>query len=140
MSEKLKKVCMALNYIENLFILFFTSIGCLSIFGFALLLFILIGIASSATGLKLYAVTAGSKEYKSIIKKKKKRAWKLHKIVFLAKIKVDAMEVLISKALIDSNSSHDKFVSVNEMLKRDKEMKEAMRNRFLCQIIYKYGL
>ena len=50
------------------------------------------------------------------------------------------MEVLISKALIDSNSSHDKFVSVNEMLKRDKEMKEAMRNRFLCQIIYKYGL
>ena len=50
------------------------------------------------------------------------------------------MEVLISKAFIDSNISHDKFVSVNEMLKRDKKMKEAMRNRFLCQIIYKYGL
>ena len=59
--------------------------------------------------------------------------------MFLAKIKVDAMEVLISKALIDSNISHDKFVSVNEILKKEKELKEAMKNRFLCQIIYKYG-
>ena len=65
---------MALNYIENLFInfFFFTSTGCLSIFDFALLFFIPIGIASSAAGLKLYAITYESKEYKLIIKKKRK--------------------------------------------------------------------
>ena len=52
--------------------------------------------------------------YKSLIKKKKK---KHDKMVLLAKYKLNSTEVLISKALIDSNISHDKFVLINNMLK-----------------------
>ena len=44
---------------------------CISIFTFASLVCIPIGITSSAIGLKIYATTAAIKKYKSIIKKKK---------------------------------------------------------------------
>ena len=38
------------------------------------------------------------------------------------------MEVLISKALIDSDISHDKFVSVNDVLKEFYDMQEDIKN------------
>ena len=72
--------------------------GCVSISLFASFLGIPIGIMSSAIGLKICAVTARIKRYKSIIKKKKKD----DKIVLLPKAKWNSIEVLISKALIDS--------------------------------------
>ena len=52
--------------------------------------------------------------FKSIIKKKRK---KHDKIVLLAKSKLNSIEVLISKALIDSVISHDEFVLINDVLK-----------------------
>ena len=76
---------------------------------------ILIGITSSAIGLQICAITAGIKNNKSIIKKKKKKD---DKTVFLAKSKLNKLEVLISKALIDSVISHDEFVFINNVLKR----------------------
>ena len=107
MSKKHKKVCTTLNYIEHFLILASTITGCISISAFASLLGIPIGITSSAIGLKICAITAGIKKYKSIIKKKKK---KHDKIVLLAKSKLNSIEVLISKALINSVISHDEFV------------------------------
>ena len=41
------------------------------------------------------------------------------KIVLLAKSKLNSIEVLISKALINSNISHDKFVLKNVLNKYD---------------------
>ena len=73
-----------------------------------------IGITSYTKALKICAIAAGIKKYNSIIKKKKK---KCDKIVFLAKSKLNSINVLISKALIDSNTSHDKFVLINKVLK-----------------------
>ena len=70
-----------------------------SISAFALLFGIPIEITSSAVGLKICAITAGIKKYKSIIKKKKK---KHDKIALLAKIKLNAIEVVISSTLINS--------------------------------------
>ena len=84
-----------------------------------------IGITSSAVGLKICAVTVGIKNYKSIIKIKKK---KHDKIVLLAKSKLNSIEVLISKALIDSVISHDEFVLINNVLKEYNEMKEEIKN------------
>ena len=49
-------------------------------------------------------ITAGIKKYKSIIKKKEK---KQNKIVLLAESKLNSMEVLIPRDLIDSVISHD---------------------------------
>ena len=37
--------------------------------------------------------------------------------MLLGKTKLDAIEVLISKALIDSCITHDEFVSVNNVLR-----------------------
>ena len=61
----------------------------------------------------------------SIIKKKKK---KHDTIVLLAKSKLNSIEVLISKALIDSNISHDEFVLINNALKEYSKMKEEITN------------
>ena len=83
-------------------------------FWFSFLVAIHIGITSYANGLKICVITAGIKQYKSNIKKKKKNH---DKIVLLAKSKLNSIEFLISKALIDPNISHDKFVLINNVLK-----------------------
>ena len=57
----------------------------------------------------------------SIIKKKKN---KHDRIVLLAKPKLNSIEVLISKALIDSNISYDQFVLINNVLKEFMTLKK----------------
>ena len=96
-------------------------------FQFLLLLVagISIGFTSSATGVKICVKTAGIKKYKSINKKKRK---KHDKIVLLAKSKLNSMEVLISKSLIDSNISHDEFVLINNVLQEFYDMKKEIEN------------
>ena len=125
MSKKHKKVCTTLNYIEHFLILGSIITGCVSISAFASLAGTPIGIRSSAIGFKICAVTAAIKKYKSIIKEKKK---KHDKIVFLAKSKLNSIEILISKALIDSVISHDEFGLINNVLKECNEMKEEIKN------------
>ena len=58
------------------------------------------------------ALAAGIKKYKSIIKKKKK---KFDKIELLVKFRLNSIEVLISKAIIDSVNCHDEFVLINNV-------------------------
>ena len=70
--KKHKMVCTTLNYNEHLLILASAVTGCVSIFAFASLVGIPIGITSSAVGIKIFTITAEIKNYKSIIKKKKK--------------------------------------------------------------------
>ena len=80
---------------------------------------------SSAIGLKICAIAAGTKKYNSIIKKKKKKP---DKIVLLAKSKLNNIEVLSSKALIDSIISYDEFVLINNVLKEYDDTKEEIKN------------
>ena len=70
-------------------------------------------------------MTEGIKKYKPIKNKKKK---KHDKIVLLAKSQLHRKEVLISKALIDSNVSHDGFVLTNNVLKEFYDTKEEIKN------------
>ena len=53
---------------------------------------------------------------------------KHNKIVLLAKTKLNNIEVLISKALIDSNVSHDKLVLINNVLKESGNIKNENKN------------
>ena len=124
-SKKHKKVCTVLNCIDHLLIVISTITGCVSISAFASLVGIPIGITSSAIGWKFCAITAGIKNYKSIIKKKKK---KHDKIVFLVKSKLNSIEALISKNLIDSNISHGEFVLINNVLKEFYDMSVEIKN------------
>ena len=50
------------------------------------------------------------------------------KIVFLANNKLNITTTVISEALVDSYSSHEEFVSMNDVLKEYNEMKETIKN------------
>ena len=101
---------MTLNFIEHFIILVSTVTGCLSISAFDFLLGISIGTTSSTIESKNCAITAEIKKYKPIIKKNKT---KHEKIALLAKTKLNSIEVIITKAAIDSCISHNEFVLVN---------------------------
>ena len=105
-SKKHKKVCVVFNYIEHFLVLPSTTTGRVSISIFASLVGIPIRITSSAIGLKICVIAAAIKKYRPIIKKKKKKP---DKIILSAKTKLNSIYVLISKALIDSNISHNEF-------------------------------
>ena len=126
MSEKYKETCKYLNYSDCLFILASTITGSVPISAFSSTVCVSWGITSSAVGIKFITITAAIKKYKSFIKKKKKNH---DKIVFLGKDKLNTIEVLISKALVESYISHDKFVSVNNILREYNEIKEEIKNR-----------
>ena len=88
--------------------------GCVSISAFASLFAIPIGIASSAATTRICVTISGIKIYKSIIKKK----WKKYdKILLVGKAKLDAIEVLIFKTLINSSVSQGMFLSANNVLR-----------------------
>ena len=124
MRKKHKKVCTTINYIEHFLFLASTITGCVSISVFAFLIGTPIRIPSSAIAVRICAITAGIKNYKTMIKKKKKH----DKIVLLPKSKLNSIEALISKALIDSFISHDEFVLINNVLKEYDAMKEEIKN------------
>ena len=46
--------------------------------------------------------------------------------MFLAKIKLNNINILISKALNDSYINHDEFIPVNNVLRKYDEMKEKI--------------
>ena len=123
-SKKHEKTFITLNYVEHFLILASRVTGCVSISAFALLVAIPIGITSSEATIKIWVITAEIKKYKSIIKKRSK----CDKIVLLGRVKLNAMEVLISKDLIDSYITHEKFVSVNIVLREYNETKKEVKN------------
>ena len=110
----------------NFFLILASTItGCISNSAFAFLLGIPIEITSSEIGLKICAIPAVIKKYESITKKKKK---KHEKVVLSAKPKLNSIEVLISKALINLVISHDDFILINLALKKYNEMKEEIKS------------
>ena len=133
MRKKHKNVCRVPNYIDHLLIVISPLTGCVSISAFASLVEIPIGITSSAIGLKICVITVAIKKYKSIIKRKRK---KHDKIVLLAKSQGNRIEVLISKALIDSNISNDELVLINNVLKKFYDMKEEIKKILMINKLY----
>ena len=65
-------------------------------------------------------------QYLHELTKKKKK--KHDKIVLLAKPKLSRIEVLISKALMDSVVGNDKFILVNNVLKEHGEIKKEIKH------------
>ena len=69
MSKTYKETCKSLNYVEKLLILVSAVTACVSIFAFASLVPVLVGITSSAVSFKIFATTATIEKYKSIVRK-----------------------------------------------------------------------
>ena len=73
MSNKHKKVCMTLNYIEHFLILTSVVTGCISTSAFASLLGIPIGITVYTIGLKICAITVGIRFISQWLKKRRRK-------------------------------------------------------------------
>lgn len=124
-GKKHKKDSKVLIYIEHSIIFVSAITGHVSMSAFASVIGIPMGIKSTVVGLKTCAVTAGIRKYNSIIKKKRKNN---EIIVSLARVKLSAIEALISKDLINWYISHDEFASMNNVLKEYNDTKEAHKN------------
>ena len=124
MKKNRKKSSRVFSYIDHSLIVISTFTECVSISIFASLVGISIGITSSAIVFKNCVIAVGIKKGKSIIKKNKKR---YDKIVLLAKSKLNRKELLIFKALIDSNISRDEFLLINNVLKGLYDIKEETK-------------
>ena len=48
--------------------------------------------------------------------------------MLIAKAKLNSVEILMSKALIDTNITHDELVSINNVSKEYDDIKEGVRN------------
>ena len=125
----------ALNCYEC-FVAFVSDVsGCVSISAFGSLICVPVGIASSAVG--NCASTAWIKKHKPIVTNQEK---KRGRIVLLVKTKSNSVEVLISKALINSYTMHDEFVSVKNVLREYNEMRnklKILKLLSLCNTLYK---
>ena len=90
---------MCLNYVENLLNLLSAITGCVSISAYASLVDINVGITSYSVEINICAIIGRIKKFKPTIKKKRK---KQDKTILLGKDKLNTIEVLISKSLINS--------------------------------------
>ena len=99
-----------------------TVTGCVLIYAFPSYVWVPVGITSSIIEIKISVITAGTKNYKAVIKNKKKT---LIKKVLLGKDKLGIIKILISKSLIYSHISHDEFVS-NNVLREYNKIKEEI--------------
>ena len=73
MSKKHKNGFMALNYIEHFLVLAFVITGCTFMSDSTSLVGIPISFMNSTIGLKICAITAGIKNYKPIIKRRRRK-------------------------------------------------------------------
>ena len=107
-----QKTCRYLNYVEHLLLTLVSTVtGCVSISAFPFI---------SCYSCRYYKFCSRNKNMQNYCRKKKEH----QKIVLLGKDKLNTIEVSIdSKALIDSYISHEKFVSLDNVLREYNEMK-----------------
>ena len=107
--RKISKYIVAFDYADKLFITLSASFGTLSIVSHATIVGIPVGIAGASVTL-IFTVTTGIvKKLLNITRKKKK---KHNQIIALARSKLNIMETLISRALIDFEISHEEFLKI----------------------------
>ena len=96
-----------MNHIEHLLIL---ASGCVSISAFASAVGILVGITSSAVGLKICVITDGTRTFKSRTKKKRKAH---EQIVFLVETKLKFVSAIFYQFFIFlPNDSPSKIIKI----------------------------
>ena len=106
--KKLNKYLVCFDYLDNIFIALSASFGTFSIVSHATVIGIPVGIAGSSLTLIFMISTVVDKSLLQVTKKRKKK----HKIIALAKSKLNMIETLLSSALNDSEISHEEFSNI----------------------------
>ena len=123
--KKISKYIVAFDYEDKLFITLSASFGTLSIVSHATVIGIPAGIAGVSLTLIFTVRTGVVKKILNVTRKKKK---KHNKIITLAKNKVNIIETLISKALIDLDISHEEFSKIINEKSNYEQIKDNIGN------------
>ena len=123
--KKISKYIVAFDYADKLFITLSASFGTLSIASHAMVVGIPVGIAGASLTLIFTVTTGVVKKLLNITRKKKK---KHNKIIALARNKLNIMETLISKALIDFDISHEEFSKIIYEKNNYEQIKDNIRS------------
>ena len=110
MSKNLSKYIVSFEYFDKSLIVFSVATGSISIASFATAIGTPAGIISASCSLA-FSFTTGFvvKEFLKTIRNKKK---KHNKIVMLARSKLNSIESKISEALINTEISHEGFMTI----------------------------
>ena len=123
--KKLIKYVTAFDYIDMILIILKATSSGVCIISSASVDGAPVGIASASFTLIFSLKTEIIKKLQSIARNKKK---KHDKILMLAKGKLDSIETLISKALIDMEISDEEFNAIISKKQKYERMKENVRN------------
>ena len=122
--KKLNKYLVSFHYLDKIFITLLASFGTLSIASYASV----VGIPAGITGASLTLVfTIGTGISKSLLKLTEKRKKKHNKIIVLAKNKLNMIDTLLSRALNDSEISHEEFTNIINEAKFYENIKENIK-------------
>ena len=110
MSKRLSKYIASFDYFDKSLIFLSVTSGGISSASFATAIGITVGIASASLSLTFLLCAGLVKKLKTTRNKKKKH----NKIVMLARNKLNCIESKISEALINNQSSHEDFMTINE--------------------------
>ena len=107
MSKRLSEYITSLDYFDKSLIVLSVTTGSISVASFATIIGAPVGIVSASFSLA-FSISTG------IVKKllKTKRNKKKHKIVMLARSKLNGIESKISEALINNEISHEDFMTI----------------------------
>ena len=123
--KKISKYIVAFDYADKLFITLSASFSTLSIASHATVVGIPVGIARASLTLIFTVTTGVVKKLLNITRKKKK---KHNKIIILARNKLNIIETLISKALIDFDISHEEFSKIIYEKNNYEQIKDSIRS------------
>ena len=123
--KKISKYIVAFYYADKLFITLSASFGALSIMSHATVVGIPVGIAGASLTVIFTVTTGVVRKLLNITRKKKK---KHNKIITLARNKLNIIETLISRPLIDFGISHEEFSKIIYEKNSYEQMKDNIRN------------
>ena len=124
MSKRVSKYIASFGYFDKSLIDLSVTTGSISIASFATVIGVPVGIVSASFGLKFSIFTGIMKKMLKKIRNKKK---KHNKIVMLARRKLNSIECKISEALINSEISHEDFMTITSKEKKYRGLKNSIR-------------
>ena len=126
MSKRLSKYIASFDYFDKSLIVLSVTTGSISIASFATVIGAPVGIVSASFSLAFSIFTRIVKKLLKTTRNKKK---KYNKIVALARNKLNSIESKTSEALINSEISHEDFMTIINEEKEYQELKESVTGK-----------
>ena len=123
MSKRLSKYIASFDYFDKSLIVLSVTTGSISVASFATIIGAPVGIVSASFSLA-FSISTGI--VKKLLKTKRNKK-KKHKIVMLARSKLNGIESKISEALINNEISHEDFMTIINEEKKYRELKENIK-------------